>query len=216
MFMFTNTFNLLQMDMKLTSLSPVRELKVRTNGGGSSLVSATMTWMPPVGRLSPTTNTVSILEQPENRAAAGTPTTALPTNGYKRHRHPTPPIAATVSPSQNECAGGGAAVDVGAGVNLGFAKDSQTLNVNDAGQLLVGEEMEGTASEVVTEAAPVEASDVEAGEMRVEQCSDDDEDGGHLMIAVASDAGVPLSLSPLPNTVIGITCPEAGLEIRDN
>ena len=36
--------HLLQMDMKLTSLSPVRELKVRTNGGGSSLVSATMTW----------------------------------------------------------------------------------------------------------------------------------------------------------------------------
>ena len=140
------------MDMKLTLLSPVRELKVRTNGGGSSLVSATMTWMPPVGRLSPTTNTVSILEheQPENRAAAGTPTTALPTNGYKRHRHPTPPIAATVSPLQNECAGGGAAVDVGAGVNLGFAKDSQTLNVNDAGQLLVGEEMEGTASELTS------------------------------------------------------------------
>ena len=202
------------MDMKLTSLSPVRELKVRTNGGGSSVVSATMTWMPPVGRLSPTTNTVSILEQPENRAAAGTPTSAVPANGYKRHRQPTPPTAAAGSPTQNECAGG-AALEVGAGFNLG-AKDSQTLNVNEAGQLLVGDEMEGSASEVVTEAAPVEASDVEAGETREEQCSDDDEDGGHLMIAVASDAGVPLSLSPLPNTVIGITCPEAGLEIRDN
>ena len=191
------------MDMKLSSLSPARELKVRTNGGGgsgSSVVSATMTWTPPVGRLSPTTNTVSILEQPENRGAAGTP--VLPTNGYKRHRQPTPTTAAATStPTQNETSGGSGGAVLELGLNLGFTKESSLGN--GAGQLVLSDEMDGTTSEMVTEA-------------RDEHCSDDEEDGGNLMIAVASDGGVPLSLSPLPNTVIGITCPDAGLEIRDN
>lgn len=204
------------MDMKLASLSPVRELKVRTNGGGSgsSVVSATMTWTPPVGRLSPTTNTVSILEQPENHASTG-----APTNGYKRHRQPTPTTTAALAQNESSGSCGGTALEFGLGLNLGFAKEGPTAN--DAGQLVVGDDIEGSASEVVPEAAPVESADVEVceAEARDVQCSEDDEDdedSGHLMIAVGSDGGVPLSLSPLPNTVIGITCPEAGLEIRDN